>query len=96
MIALCRLLGCCVSMPGSPNAQKWVDLALHRYEGVSDSDLLILYIPLLHVCIKVCGQTGKAKSDLEDRLNNLRKQGIQINESMSLLDAATKVEGQIN
>lgn len=83
-------------MPGSPNAQKWVDIALHRYEGISDSDLLILYVPLLHVCIKVCGQTGKAKSDLEDRLSDLRKQGIQVNESLSLLDAVIKVEEQIS
>lgn len=79
-------------MPGSPNAQKWADLALHRYNGVSDSDLLVMYIPLLHVCIKVYTQTGRDKDDLEKRLADLRKQGIKVNESASLLDAVAKVE----
>lgn len=33
-----------------PHAEYWAELALKRFEGVSDSDLLAGYIPLLKCC----------------------------------------------
>ncbi|XP_018333723.1 sorting nexin-21 [Agrilus planipennis] len=95
ILALCRVLGCSVAIPGSPNAKKWADLALHRYEGVSDSDLLELYLPLLHVCIKVWWQMGLNKDRFETRLLDLRRQGLKANESLNLLDAIKEVEEKL-
>ncbi|KAF5298380.1 hypothetical protein FQR65_LT01158 [Abscondita terminalis] len=96
LLALCRLLGCCISMPGSPDAEKWADLALHRYEGVCDSDLLELYLPLLHVCNKIWWQNGRNREILEMRLQTLRQQGLKFNESLSLLEAVEGVEKKLN
>ncbi|KAF5293133.1 hypothetical protein FQA39_LY13743 [Lamprigera yunnana] len=96
LLALCRLLGCCISMPGSPNAEKWADVALHRYEGVCDSDLLELYLPLLNVCSKIWWQTGRNRDLLEKRLQNLRQQGIKFNAAISLLEAVNNLEGKLN
>lgn len=95
LLALCRLLGCCISLPGSPNALKWADLALHRYEGVSDSDLLELYVPLLQVCIKLWRQHERDTKTIEERLSDLKRQGCKVDENLSLLDAVNKVEEKI-
>ncbi|KAK5646597.1 hypothetical protein RI129_005061 [Pyrocoelia pectoralis] len=95
LMALCRLLGCLISMPGSPNAQKWADIALHRYEGVCDSDLLELYLPLLHVCAKIWWQTGRNGNFLESRLQSLKQQGIKFNEGASLLEAVDCLEKKL-
>ena len=95
LLALCRLLGCSCSLPGSPHADKWADLALHRFEGVSDSDLLALYVPLLHVCVKVWWQNGRDKSMIEQRLFDMKRQGINCSDNLTLLEAATQVEMKI-
>lgn len=48
LLMLCRLVDACTNSPVPyPTAEKWVDVALRRYEGVCDADLLSLYIPLL-------------------------------------------------
>lgn len=48
LLMLCRLVAACTTSPVPyPTAEKWVDLALRRYEGVCDTDFLSLYIPLL-------------------------------------------------
>lgn len=48
LLILCRLVAACTTSPVPyPTAEKWVDVALRRYEGVCDADLLSLYIPLL-------------------------------------------------
>ncbi|KAK4880431.1 hypothetical protein RN001_008577 [Aquatica leii] len=96
ILALCRLLGCCISMPGSPGAEKWADLALHRYEGVCDSDLLELYLPLLQVCNKIWWQTGRNRELLEMRLQNLKQQGIKFNETIHLLEAVDALETKLS
>ncbi|KAJ8968555.1 hypothetical protein NQ314_002219 [Rhamnusium bicolor] len=57
-----------------PHSLKWADLALHRYEAVSDSDLLELYVPLLHTCIRVWWKNNRNKDELEQRLSKLQKQ----------------------
>lgn len=95
LLALCRILGCSMLIPGSPNAQKWADLVLHRYEGVSDSDLLELYVPILTTCKKVWWQLGRDTSGLEQRLEQLRKQGVKVTEEVNLLGAVDIVEKQL-
>lgn len=89
LLALCKLLACCTAIPGSPGADKWAELALHRYEGVSDSDLLSLYVPILQLCIKL---ECENKNELENRLEGLRKQGVRVTDSPSLLDAVNALE----
>ncbi|GJQ83539.1 hypothetical protein Trydic_g10891 [Trypoxylus dichotomus] len=93
--AIPLLLGCSMLIPGSPHADKWADLALHRFEGVSDSDLLELYLPLLHACIKVWWQIGRDKEQLEKRFLDLRRQGLKSDDSLSLLEAIDIVEKKI-
>lgn len=53
--ALCRVVGCAGLSDGAlaGPVERWAQLALKRYEAVSDSDLLLVYIPLLHTCISI-------------------------------------------
>lgn len=95
LLSLCRLLACSTMIPGTPNAQKWADLALHRYEGVSDSDLLELYVPLLKTCLKVWWQLGRDREILERRLEDLKKQGFKVTEDISLLEAVDNLEKKL-
>lgn len=92
LLALCRLLNCCTLVPGSPNADKWAELALYRFEGVSDSDLLTMYVPLLHLCIKLCQQHEQDTQHLEQRLESLHRQGIPVTNKTSLADALASIE----
>ncbi len=49
LLLLCRLVAACASAPlPHPLSEKWAELALRRYEHVCDTELLVLYIPLLH------------------------------------------------
>ncbi|XP_026327431.1 sorting nexin-20 isoform X2 [Hyposmocoma kahamanoa] len=74
---LCRIVACASA---SSNAlagpvERWAQLALRRYEAVSDSDLLLIYAPLLHSCISIWETLGRDKSKLVEELNSLRKRG---------------------
>lgn len=91
LLALCRLLGCSMEI-SEASAQKWADLALHRYNGVSDSDLLELYIPLLQMCLKVWGENGREKEALVNQLNTLKKQGAKIDSDVNFLNVINRVE----
>ncbi|KAJ8921063.1 hypothetical protein NQ315_015859 [Exocentrus adspersus] len=95
LLALCRLLACTLFIPEMPHSLKWADLALHRYDGVSDSDLLQLYVPLLHTCVRVWWQNGRNKDDLEQRLATLKKQGVKVDGCTALLEAVNAVEEKI-
>lgn len=92
LLALCRLLACNISIPGSPSSIQWADIALHRYDGVSDSDLLELYVPLLQTCIPIWRESGRNADDLKRRLNDLKRQGIKVNEHLGLMEAVNNVE----
>lgn len=51
LLILCRLVAACTTSPvPHQSADKWAELALRRYESVCDTDLLTLYVPLLHTC----------------------------------------------
>ncbi|KAL3280555.1 hypothetical protein HHI36_003784 [Cryptolaemus montrouzieri] len=90
LLSLCRLLGCAASAPNL-NCRKWAELALHRYEGVSDSDLLPLYVPIMQICIK----QGLNREDLEQRLLNLSKTGFVVNKKYSLLLEVDTLEKKV-
>ncbi|XP_017774898.1 PREDICTED: sorting nexin-20 [Nicrophorus vespilloides] len=92
LLALCRLIACSCLLPGSPQADKWTDLAIKRFEGVSDGDLLILYVPLLHLALGVWGHYDLDKTMIQKRLSDLVQMGINCNASMNLLEAVCFVE----
>lgn len=58
-----------------------------RYDGVSDSDLLTLYIPLLHTCVHLWWQRGRDNQFLQDRLKALECKGIPVKNSKTLTQA---------
>lgn len=95
LLSLCRLLACSMMIPGSPDAQKWADLTLHRFEGVSDSDLLELYVPLLKACLKVWWQAGRDRELLEKRLEDLKKKSFKTTEEVGLFEAVEGLEKRL-
>lgn len=96
ILNLCRLLGCSAEIPGSVHSLKWADLTLYRFDGVSDSDLLELYVPLLHTCVKIYYANDKNTSDLEEQLLNFQRQGVKnIDGRRNILEAVNEVEKKI-
>ncbi|XP_065164079.1 sorting nexin-21 [Atheta coriaria] len=92
LLVLCRLLSCSFNILGAPNTLKWADLALHRFEGVSDSDLLLLYVPILFMCKKIWVLNGRDKAGIEQRLEDLKRQGMTCTDNVTLMDTIFKVE----
>lgn len=101
LLALCRLTACAMlSGPSKEEsalkkAEKWAELALHRYNGVSDSDLLELYVPLLHTCKKIYSDSGRNKDALEQQLIDLKLKGVRVSDDVGLLEAVSRVEMRI-
>ncbi|KAK3915139.1 Sorting nexin-21 [Frankliniella fusca] len=97
IIALCRLVACCAadtkeSRPGG-RAEKFAELALRRFEAVSDADLLKYYIPLLQLSAHLWWTLGKDKQPLTNRLDDLKLRGIQVDGLPTLLEAMLEVKG---
>lgn len=95
ILALCRLLACAVLINDIPNSRKWADLALYRFEGVSDVDLLELYVPLLQTCLKIWEQNGRNKENIEQKLSKLQREGFKIGDCESLMDVVNMVAEKI-
>ncbi|XP_053602520.1 sorting nexin-20 [Plodia interpunctella] len=93
LCALCRLVACAGASGGAlaGPAERWAQLALRRYEAVSDSDLLLIYVPLLHTCISIWETLGRDKSKLVEELNALRKKGMKVDSVASLMDAVDEL-----
>lgn len=87
LTALCRTVACAASSIKVERGERWANLALRRYEAVSDSDLLMLYVPLLHTCISIWEKLGKDKSHLVEELNDLRKRGMKVDSALTLMEA---------
>ncbi|XP_047042283.1 sorting nexin-20 [Helicoverpa zea] len=87
--ALCRIVACAGASDGTlaGPVERWAQLALKRYEAVSDSDLLLIYVPLLHTCITIWETLGRDKSKLVEELNDLRKRGMKVDSVPSLMEA---------
>lgn len=70
-----------------PSAERWCELALRRYDSVSDADLLVLYVPLLQTCVHLWWQRGRDSSLLMDRLNSMEMRGINTKNGKTLTQA---------
>ncbi|XP_065080446.1 sorting nexin-21 isoform X1 [Ochlerotatus camptorhynchus] len=88
LLLLCRLVAACTTSPiPHPLAEQWAELALRRYEHVCDTDLLVLYIPLLQTCLHLWWQRGRDRSLLEERLGEMGKKGIKVKGGPTLTQA---------
>lgn len=91
IIALCRLVACCAAdsheSRSGGRAEKFAELALRRFEAVSDADLLRFYIPLLQLCVHLWWSLGKDKQPIMNRLEDLKLRGIRVDGLPSLLEA---------
>lgn len=88
LLLLCRLVQACTTSPvPHPSAEKWAELALRRYDGVSDADLLTLYIPLLNTCVHLWWQRGRDNQFLQDRLKTMECKGIPVKNGKTLTQA---------
>lgn len=88
LLLLCRLVAACTTSPiPHPLAEQWAELALRRYEHVCDTDLLVLYIPLLQTCLHLWWQRGRDRSLLEERLDEMGKKGIKVKGGPTLSQA---------
>ncbi|XP_013107664.1 sorting nexin-20 isoform X1 [Stomoxys calcitrans] len=93
LLILCRLVCACTNSPvPHPSAEKWAALALNRYETLCDIDLLPLYIPLLHTCAHLWWQKGRDQKPITERLNDMSKKGISINNNPTLMQAIHKLD----
>ncbi|KAH8412757.1 hypothetical protein KR009_005370, partial [Drosophila setifemur] len=93
LLILCRLVAACTSSPVPHHAaERWALLALSRFETLCDIDLLPLYIPLLHTCAHLWWQRGQDQKPITDRLIDMSKQGINIANNASLMQAIHKID----
>ncbi|XP_023298209.2 sorting nexin-21 isoform X4 [Lucilia cuprina] len=93
LLLLCRLVAACTITPvPHQSAEKWASLALSRYETLCDIDLLPLYIPLLHTCAHLWWQRGRDQKPITDRLTDMSKKGININNTPTLMQAIHKLD----
>lgn len=88
LLLLCRLVAACTTSPvPHPSAERWCELALRRYESVSDADLLVLYVPLLQTCQQLWWNRGRDNTLLMDRLQSMELRGINTKNGKSLTQA---------
>lgn len=88
LLLLCRLVAACTTSPiPHPSAEKWAELALRRFDHVSDVDLLVLYIPLLNSCSYLFWQKGRDAQQINDRLEAMGRKGIKIKDTLTLSQA---------
>ncbi|XP_053694879.1 sorting nexin-20 isoform X1 [Sabethes cyaneus] len=93
LLVLCRLVAACTTSPiPHPLAEQWAELALRRYEHVCDTDLLVLYIPLLQTCLHLWWQRGRDRTLLEERLDQMGKKGIKVKGGPTLAKAIHALE----
>ncbi|XP_028170224.1 sorting nexin-20 [Ostrinia furnacalis] len=95
--ALCRIVACAEASGGAlaGPVERWAQLALRRYEAVSDSDLLLIYVPLLHSCISIWETLGRDKAKLIEELNDLRKRGMKVDSAPKLMEAVDNLHSSI-
>lgn len=85
LLLLCRLVAACTTSPiPHPSSEKYAELALRRFDHVSDVDLLVLYIPLLTTCSYLFWQKGRDAQLINDRLEEMGRKGIKIKDTLTL------------
>lgn len=88
LLLLCRLVAGCTTSPiPHPSSEKWAELALRRFDHVSDVELLVLYIPLLNTCSYLFWQKGRDAKLIHDRLEEMGRKGIKIKDTLTLPQA---------
>ncbi|CRK97396.1 CLUMA_CG010786, isoform A [Clunio marinus] len=88
LLLLCRLVAACTTSPiPHPSSEKWAELALRRFDHVSDVELLVLYIPLLNTCSYLFWQKGRDAKQIQDRLEEMGRKGIKIKDTLTLSQA---------
>lgn len=92
LLMLCRLVAASAHPIPAAGANKWADLALRRFDGVCDSDLLQLYVPLLKACVYLFWKTGRDKTHLDAQLDGMRKRGINVKSGPTLSQAIHKLD----
>lgn len=88
LLLLCRLVAACTTSPiPHPSSEKYVELALRRFDHVSDVEMLVLYIPLLNTCSYLFWQKGRDAKVIHDRLEEMARKGIKVKDTLSLSQA---------
>lgn len=88
LLLLCRLVAACTTSPiPHPSSEKWAELALRRFDHVSDVELLVLYIPLLNTCSYLFWQKGIDAKPIHDRLEEMARKGIKVKDTLTLSQA---------
>lgn len=88
LLLLCRLVAGCTTSPiPHPSSEKWAEVALRRFDHVSDVDLLVLFIPLLNTCSYLYWQKGRDAQQIHDRLEEMRLRGIKVKDTLTLPQA---------
>lgn len=62
---------------------------------MSDSDLLELYVPLLQVCSKLWQQFERDKSNIDERIADLKKRGFKVEDGLSLMEEVERIEEKL-
>lgn len=93
LLILCRLVAACTLSPiPHPSSIKFTDIALRRFEHVSDTELLVLYIPLLQTASYLYWQKGMDASAINERLEEMGRKGIKIKNTLTLAQSLHALE----
>lgn len=93
LLLLCRLVAACTTCPvPNPAAERWAELALRRYDSVCDTELLLLYVPLLQTCVHLWWQRGRDNQFLEDRLKVIEAKGMKVKNGKTLTQAIHAID----
>lgn len=88
LLLLCRLVAACTTSPiPHPSSEKYVELALRRFDHVSDVEMLVLYIPLLNAGSYLFWQKGRDAKIIHDRLKEMENKGIKVKDTLTLSQA---------
>lgn len=94
LLILCRLVAACTSsiLIPLPMCMKYMELALRRFEHVSDTEILVLYIPLLNTASYLYWQKGIDATAINERLEEMGRKGIKIKNTLTLTQALHALE----
>lgn len=88
LLLLCRLVAACCNSPiPHPLSEKYIEIAVRRFDHVSDVELLVLYCPLLNAASYLYWQKGIDDTSIKDRLDRMSKQGIKTKGILTLTQA---------
>lgn len=93
LLLLCRLVAACTTSPiPHPLSEKYIEIAIRRFDHVSDVELLVLYCPLLNAASYLFWQKGIDDTSIKGRLESMSKQGIKTKGILSLTQAIHTME----